>query len=385
MVGTFNPRYTYTKRGIYYFCKDVPTDLRRYYTKQRIVQSLRTKSPARANHSATVLMARLEDYWLSLRLKEAQIPAAHLLRHAPSQNIDSTLPTIKDALELYQRVKGEGRVKTFFTHSNRSVAYLEQCLGCRSLDQYSSADAATFRDWLRNKDLSTASVQRNFTIIKAMVNFTIQELGLDCRNAFVGVYLAPEDNKKKRQPLTDEQIQALQQNCYQTDDDLRWLVALISDTGMRLAEAAGLKTSDIHLDDDHPYIDLKPYPHRRLKTKASTRVIPLVGASLWAAERLVESNQGEFCFPRYTNHETCNSNSASAAINKWIKAIAGMDAVIHGLRHSLRDRLREVEAPTEVIDQLGGWSFQSVGQSYGNGHSIEILTKWMRRMVIADN
>ena len=122
MVDTFNPRYTYTKRGIYYFCKDVPTDLRRYYTKQRIVQSLRTKSPARAKHSATVLMARLEDYWLNLRLKEAQIPAAHLLRHAPSQNIDSTLPTIKDALELYQRVKGEGRVKTFFTHSNRSVA-----------------------------------------------------------------------------------------------------------------------------------------------------------------------------------------------------------------------------------------------------------------------
>ena len=56
------------------------------------------------------------------------------------------------------------------------------------------------------KGLSTASVQRNFTI-KAMVNFTIQELGLDCRNAFVGVYLAPEDNKKKRQPLTDNQIQ----------------------------------------------------------------------------------------------------------------------------------------------------------------------------------
>ena len=72
-----------------------------------------------------------------------------------------------------------------------------------------------------------------------MVNFTIQELGLDCRNTFVGVYLVPEDNKK-RQPPTSEPIQALQQNCCQTDDDLRWLVALISDTGVRLAAAAGL-------------------------------------------------------------------------------------------------------------------------------------------------
>ena len=44
MVDTFNPRYTYTKRGIYYFCKDVPVNLG-HHTRLRIVQSLRTKSP----------------------------------------------------------------------------------------------------------------------------------------------------------------------------------------------------------------------------------------------------------------------------------------------------------------------------------------------------
>ena len=170
MVDTFNPRYTFTKRGRYYFCQEVATDSRRYHAIQRIVQSLRTKSPTRAKHSAKVLMARLEDYWLNPRLNEAQITAAHLLRHAPSQNLDSTLPTIKNALQLHQRVKGEGRDKTSFTQRSKSVAYLEQCLGCRSLNQYSGADAATFRDWLRNKGLSTVSVQRNFTIIKAILS-----------------------------------------------------------------------------------------------------------------------------------------------------------------------------------------------------------------------
>lgn len=71
MVDTFNPRYTYTKRGIYYFCKDVPVNLG-HHTKLRIVQSLRTKSPIRATHSAQSLVARLQDYWCNLRLKEAQ-------------------------------------------------------------------------------------------------------------------------------------------------------------------------------------------------------------------------------------------------------------------------------------------------------------------------
>ena len=61
------------------------------------------------------------------------------------------------------------------------------------------------------------------------------------------------------------------------DDDVRWLVALISDTGMRLSEAAGLHINDIILDNDIPYINLKPHPWRGLKTKGSQRQIPLLG------------------------------------------------------------------------------------------------------------
>ena len=70
------------------------------------------------------------------------------------------------------------------------------------------------------------------------------------------------------------------------DDEARWLVALISDTGMRLSEAAGLSVDDIKLDCEIPHIDLKPHSWRGLKTRGSLRQIPLVGASLWAATRV---------------------------------------------------------------------------------------------------
>ena len=53
------------------------------------------------------------------------------------------------------------------------------------------------------------------------------------------------------------------------------------------------------------------------------------------------------------------------------------DYVIHGFRHSFRDRLRAVECPSEIIDQLGGWSLKSVGQGYGKGFSKGILYKWI--------
>ena len=189
MVDTFHPRYTYTKRGVYYFCKTVPVDLDKYYKKDRIIQSLRTKSRGKAEQISRRLLSRLEDYWLNLRLREVDIPAGHLLKCVPSQNPNSLLPTIEDALELYLSVKGEGRPKTFYSHSQRSVGYVIQCLGARSLDQYSSADAAEFRDWLRKRGLSTASIQRNFSNVKAVVNFCILERGLGCTNAFAGVYL----------------------------------------------------------------------------------------------------------------------------------------------------------------------------------------------------
>ena len=79
--------------------------------------------------------------------------------------------------------------------------------------------------------------------------------------------------------------------------------------------------------------------------------------------------------------QSCDAKplSASAALNKWIKTIVGKDAVIHGLRHSFRDRLRASDAPSELIDQLGGWSVQSVGQGYGNGYPLNALHNWMTR------
>ena len=53
------------------------------------------------------------------------------------------------------------------------------------------------------------------------------------------------------------------------------------------------------------------------------------------------------------------------------------------LRHSFRDRLREVEAPLDMVENLGGWSLKSVGQTYGKGYNLEHMQKYLLK--IADN
>jgi integrase len=158
------------------------------------------------------------------------------------------------------------------------------------------------------------------------------------------------------------------------------LVALISDTGMRLSEAAGLHINDIILDEDIPYINLTPHPWRSLKTKGSQRQIPLVGASLWAAHRLKTNSHNTYAFPRYNTTSTTNGNSASAAINKWLKQRVPDGCVAHSFRHSLRDRLRAVQFPSDMIDQIGGWSTAGVGHSYGEGYTIDRRWEWMQRI-----
>jgi len=154
----------------------------------------------------------------------------------------------------------------------------------------------------------------------------------------------------------------------------------LSDTGMRLSETLGLLVEDIKVDTAIPHIVLTPHPWRQLKTKSSLRKIPLIGSSLRAAKRIVNGATSDFAFPRYTSAKRCNANSASAAINKWLKPRLPEGCVIHSFRHSFRDRLRNVDCPTEVIDQLGGWSSSTIGSKYGKGYSLAKLHEWLLKI-----
>ena len=239
-------------------------------------------------------------------------------------------------------------------------------LGDRALFDYSTVDAGKVRDALIDKGLSVLSVRRIFTTVKAVIKLAIAEHGLDIRNAFAAIYM-PEAKSKKRVSIPVETIRQIQKSCFEHDDDMRWLIALISDTGLRLAEAAGLHINDLKLDEEIPYLDIKPHPWRSLKTRGRQRQVPLVGASLWAAQCIKANASSCFAFPRYTDNTRCNANSESNALNKWLHANFHDDIVIHGFRHAMRDRLRAVSCPSDIIDQIGGWTTTGIGHAYGRG------------------
>ena len=224
-------------------------------------------------------------------------------------------------------------------------------------------------------------VRRVFSSIRSIVNLAIKEQGLECQNAFAGTFTPDGMRETARNPISTDDLKSIQASCLAEDDDLRWLFALLSDTGMRLGEAVGLLKVDIHLENDLPHIELTPHPWRRLKTPGSARIIPIVGLSLWAAQRVIaDETDTSFAFPRYCSADGHNTNSASAALNKWLKQHGPSNSVIHSFRHSLRDRFRAIECPAEIIDQIGGWSTPGVGSNYGKGYTLEVLNRWLARI-----
>ena len=84
-----------------------------------------------------------------------------------------------------------------------------------------------------------------------------------------------------------------------------------------------------------------------MKTEQSERDIPLVGFALQAMQRHHEG------FPRYFDKSDNFSAAANKHFKKW-KLLPTPKHTIYSLRHSFKDRLKDVEVPEEMIDELMG-------------------------------
>ena len=379
--------YVYKKRDIYYFSRRVPKDLEDCYKSSKITLSLRTKSPKLAKTKSVSLASQLEEEWMTLRWKRSDSPLSRFLHEQAYESRDkSSSPLMSEAKEIYLRNKGVTRPKQFTQAIDRSVNNLIELIGDKPIDMYSRQDANLLRDHLMKRSLNNATVKKHLSTLRTIVNFTNRECDLKDINAFSGMYFGEDSfsTETRREPIPLPVIRSVQRECQQYNDEARWLIALISDTGMRLSEAAGLIKGDLYLDHECPHIVLKVHPWRRLKTKGSERVVPLAGQSLWALKQAQTNSPSQFLFPRYCNENGCKSNSASASLNKWLSSRVPYGCVIHSFRHSIRDRLRAVECPQDIMDRLGGWSVGGIGESYGVGYPIDVLFKWMSKGVMSD-
>ena len=189
MVDKLRGKYLFQKRGVYYFSKQIPKDVRQHYSQNRIVQSLKTKSVKDAFYQSQNLLHKLNQHWFYLRVKDENIL---LFPYQFTQQISQRRaqnPKLSDALQTYFKLKGKGKGEIFFRATRRAVRDVIALLKDRYLNDYSTTDAAQFRDHLLDRGLVSSTVKRVFAIIRAIINLSIQEYGLSCKNAFARTYI----------------------------------------------------------------------------------------------------------------------------------------------------------------------------------------------------
>ena len=238
------------------------------------------------------------------------------------------------------------------------------------LQDLTRADANTYRDVLLAR-MSPNSVQRNLGVVKAAINHVVLEHDLDCRNVFQAIKIkGAGSSSTDRLPITDEQLNEITP-AFKSNKVAKALLILLTDTGARLAEITGLEAKDVDLDNG--ILHIQPNDRRGLKTKTSTRSIPL---SQRATECLRQHKVGlsdtDPIFPAYAKPR--GNDSASAMLMKRLRAvITDKKITMHSLRHRMKDKLRNTGCPEHLSLAILGHSANTVAANYGSGYATEVM------------
>jgi integrase len=245
----------------------------------------------------------------------------------------------------------------------RAVENFVSVVDDKPVNELTVDDAIDYSEWWRDRVLSenvaVKSANKDIGQLSRMLKDVNIRRRLNIPEIFKGLRLRGE-SERSRMPFETDFIQDKLLATGALDglnEDARYVLYVVTETGMRPSEVVNLQEGAIRLDAKIPYVRVQP-DGRKLKTEDSEREIPLVGVAL-AAMRLRPKG-----FLRYRD----KSSSLSATVNKFLR-VNGLrptrDHSVYSLRHSFKDRLVPAEVP------LMRWCHgKRVAVDYGNSRCL---------------
>ena len=149
----------------------------------------------------------------------------------------------------------------------------------------------------------------------------------------------------------------------------RLCLKILASTGMRLDEVALLTFDDLKVDEDTGihFFDLTDDAKLLKNDAASRRQVPVPD------QLVLPSGQGRlFDYPKDIDGKS--QNAASKALMRHtakVRTSEDQNLVVHSLRHTYKDMLRDAGIAKDMQDFLLGHTASSVGESYGQGYSLK--------------
>ena len=294
-------------------------------------------------------------------------------------------PTITYAIDFYSEEKKQTdpykRKKQVQRLERLKQELLSVTGGDLKVSDVKRSHARALRDlWLTRVSPETAHRYNND--IKAIINFAIRELELECSNPFEKLDFPKSATKAidKVQPLPRQIILGMYEDLRQSPVLLDvWTI--LHHTGAQPGEVLGLLREEVVLDAKVPHLLIQENVVRSLKTAARVRRVPLVGSALRTAERIAaQTLPGQPMFPRYA--PTHKHDAFSATVMKRLRRLTTSEHhVVYSLRHNMKDALRRSEAGHRVELALLGHSESTAPEAqYGSGVSLEDMQAALNRI-----
>ncbi len=272
-----------------------------------------------------------------------------------------------------------GQLKKWRNSKRRAAELLVEVVGDRALTAFARDHALKFADFWEQRVLDgevlPGTANRNITHLSGMFTAISRRHRLRLEPVFAGTRLEG-DKTRPRPPFSAPFIvnNILAPGALEAmNAEGRAVVHVMINTGARPSEIINLRRPHIVLDAEIPHIRVRP-DDRVLKTEFSFRDLPLVGIALEAMQAFPEG------FPRYFD----KGDSFSGAINKYFAEHDLKPTDLHtlySLRHGFKDRLRDVETPDELTDEMMGHDTKK--PKYGDGHGLRLKLKFISRVALA--
>jgi integrase len=423
-------KYLQMRGGVYQYVRRVPSELKDKYPSSTIRITLNTKDQSEAVRRLVILNKQYDREFESLLIHEDMNPAqvtaaAQALARQYEYNIDLFIDLLVEPLterfrKEYPESDPEPGPKTLlnpvqyeawrlitkdselrFSFEDAFKLYLENHLkkDDKRFSEMAIRNAYDFinlmgnlqfneikrdhvREYVRKKldgGSSTGTVRRKLNTLSAICETAIKERQIVMVSPFKG-FAIPNLGKDAKKPnmLEPEKLRQLMSDFSSDTSSTALMILLQAELGTRIAEVSGLAKEDIKLDHEIPHVVITEKPWRTLKTKESARAVPLIGLALEAAKTAVAAfPESDVLFPQYKKLR--GGDAASAAVNK---RLASYGITSHSFRHMMKDRLREAGCPPDVRDAIQGQSTSNVAETYGLGHSLRTMKKWLDSVVI---